>query len=237
MQPYGEGNWFHSRVSTSEHERKSIVTLVTASSNYIGMRWTGSKDDPQVISFSQVIRVNPSQMQTKIRAFMRSGFIKVSNLCPLEWTKLGKIWRTFVEQDEDGELNYLTSKLEQLIVASSLSLYSFSSDGISSDPVNDYRPISRLFECLDSNGFISDEKIQSLIGKKGASHSNYSYWISDLQNAGFIREVNGGFMITKEFPSLFNAIKSIPPPKGIKIDFKWNGITYTTTSAILFITN
>ena len=72
---YGREHWFHSRVASSKRERLSVVNLVEASKKYRGLRWSGSKTAPKNIQFSEEIGVNPSQMQTKIRAFMRFGFL------------------------------------------------------------------------------------------------------------------------------------------------------------------
>lgn len=92
--PYGEGNWFHSRSSSSRGERDTIIKLVQASkkSCYSSLRWSGDRTNPLAIQFANEISVEASTTQTKIRAFIRFGFIKDGHSCPLELTSLGKIW-------------------------------------------------------------------------------------------------------------------------------------------------
>ncbi|MBS3133225.1 HNH endonuclease [Candidatus Woesearchaeota archaeon] len=199
---YGTGNWVHSRVSSSKHERQSIVTLVEASKKYAGLRWSGSKDDPQNIAFSGEIGVNPSQMQTKIRAFIRFGFLKDKNVCPLEWTRLGEIWRNLVLNGGANLANY-TDRLEDLILASALIFYSFDSNGISINPTTNYRPIIELFQIADKNGNISKSALERLIGV-----SNLSYWLKDLVNAGFLKQINNHFQIGDKFPILMHAVRN-----------------------------
>jgi len=88
-----------------------------------------------------------------------------------------------------------------------LSLYSFSSTGMSEDPTSGYRPIPELLNALDLNRFISQRDLKALIGGK-----NYTYWIADLQNSRFLKEVSGGFQSENRFPTLQNGIKTIMLP-------------------------
>ncbi len=217
--PYGNGNWFHSRVSSSKGERASIVKLVKASFKYPRLRWSGSKTSLGNIKFAGEINVNPSQMQTKIRAFMRIGFIKEGTTCPLRWTKLGEIWQKLVI-NAGNNLAKITDEIEELIIASSLALYSFGSNGFSenSDPILNYRPIYDLLLHLDTEGFISQSDIEVLIGRRGASGSNYSYWVKDLENSAILEKTVGGFRLTQRFPKLLAAIKTVKMPANLSRD-------------------
>lgn len=203
MPTYGNGSWFHSRVSSSEGERESIVKLVENSKKYVGLRWSGKKTSTRNIQFAKEIGVKPAQMQTKIRAFIRLGFIKDKPNCPLEWTMLGEIWRRLILEAGDT-LKPHTSAIEQIIIASSLALYSFDNSGFSSRPDRDYRPFFELLKNLDSNGFISKDSLKSLIGNR-----NYTYWVIDFKRGGILEENNNGFILVNKFPNLFNAVKTI----------------------------
>lgn len=217
MSGFGAGNWFHPRISTSQHEKHSIVKLVEVSSNYPALRWSGKKTDPQNIAFAQEISVDPSQMQTKIRAFIRAGFIKDSNLCPLKWTHMGKMWRTIVISPIKNVYENIENKLEKLILASSLSLYSFTDLGISKypDPSKEYRPVFELIQASGESGFISLSNIKTLIWDGTRGRNNFSYWIGYLKDSGLISEVSGGFKIADTFPNLINAIRTISLPTNL----------------------
>lgn len=226
--PYGRGNWFHSRVSSSKGERASIIKLVKASVKYPRLRWSGSKTSLGNIKFAGEINVNPSQMQTKIRAFVRIGFIKEGTTCPLRWTKLGEIWQKLVI-NAGNNLAGLTDEIEELIIASSLALYSFNSKGFSenSNPMLDYRPIYDLLLHLDPEGFISQRDIEALIGRRGASGSNYSYWVKDLENSAILEKTVGGLRLTRKFPKLFAAIRTVKMPTNLSSD-DWRRIQNDT---------
>ena len=202
---YCQGNWFHSRVASSRTERASIVRLVEASVRHSGLRWTSSTD-PRSTRFAQEISVQISQMRTKINAFMRYGFIKKGYTCPLQWTKMGEIWRSLVI-NAGQNLQQYTDIIGELIIASSLALYSFNDTGFTYDPLNDYRPVRELFLKLNNQGFISTADIQTLIGE-----TNRSYWVTDLKNAGILGEIATGFQLTNKFPHLFNAIRTVTLP-------------------------
>lgn len=221
---YGRRNWFHSRVLSSKEERRTIVHLVDASKNYSGLRWTSSTDE-RSSQLAKEINVETSQMRTKIAAFMRFGFIKKDPICPLKWTKLGEIWRSFVING-GSNLKPYTDTVEELIIASSLAFYSFDEKKFTFNPTKGYRPVFDLFQTLDETGFISKGKIQDLIAGD-AERSNYSYWIGDLKNAGILEEEKGGFRLTNKFPDLFNAIKNFTIPTKLT-DSDWEVIQNDT---------
>ncbi|WP_424947299.1 hypothetical protein [Candidatus Spongiihabitans sp.] len=89
------GDWFHSRSSSNHGELLAVRTLVLESQKpkYAGFHWSGGREDnPQMYQFAEVVDIQPSTMQTKIRAMIRYGFIRDSNTCPLTWTRIGGLW-------------------------------------------------------------------------------------------------------------------------------------------------
>lgn len=221
--PYGQGNWFHSRSSSSEGERDAIVTLVKRSKTpqYSGLRWSGDKTLPLNVQFANEIGVNAATMQTKIRAFIRFGFLIDKHICPLEWSILGEIWRKTLT-DEDRRIRNRATKLEQLIIASSLAFYSFDDRTYQINPVGNYRPLHDLFNHLDANGFISQEDLENLIGKDRRP-SNWTYWMKDFTRGDILRETLGGYELTNAFPTLFEAIKTVNLPNNLN-DTQWQQI-------------
>lgn len=219
---YGEGNWVHSRSSSSAKERDSIIRLVRSSNKpeYQGIRWSGNTDDPHVIRFANEISVQSSTMQTKIRAFIRFGFIKDGNHCPLIWSDLGKIWRNLISKGKEFGRN--ADSIEELIIASALAIYAFDSRTYSKNPINNYRPLYELLKRLDSSGFISDSDLKRLIAGN-ARTSNFTYWKKDLKRSGLFKEDQGGMVRTRKFQQLTDAIMASPLPSSLS-DRDWDEI-------------
>ena len=221
--PYGGGNWFHSRSSSSRSERDAIIKLVQASkkSCYSSLRWSGDRTNPLAIQFGNEISVEASTMQTKIRAFIRFGFIKDGHSCPLELTSLGKIWWNLYAEDGD-KLKKHADLVEALLLVSYLSTYSFNSDRYVKNPTNNYRPIYELQNSVDSTGFISESDLETLIAGNSTT-SNFDYWKKDLLRSKILKEVTGGFKFTNTFPNLINAVRMVTLPTTLT-DQDWNEI-------------
>mgnify|MGYP001110328687 CR=1 FL=1 len=207
---YGRGNWFHSRSSSSEGERDKIVMLVNVSHlpRFHNVRWGGSKDDPDAIAFSNVISVNPSTMQTKIRQFIRLGYLKDDAFLPLKWSSLGDYWRRMSEGSQ--KLKSKSKDLEQLIIAHGLTLYAFDTRDYCINPTKGYRPILDLLQNVDASGFISTLDLRALIGDQ-----NYSYWKLDFERGGILRRSGNGFKLTRRFSGMINAVKTTTLPTNL----------------------
>jgi hypothetical protein len=207
---YGRGSWFHSRSSSSEGERDKIATLVDASrsSRFRGVRWGGSKYDQNVIAFSNVISVNPSTMQTKIRQFIRLGYLKDDAFLPLKWSSLGEYWIDMSEGSQ--KLKGRSEDLERLIIAYGLALYAFDSRDYQVNPTRAYRPLLGLLQSVDASGFISTRDLHALIGDQ-----NYSYWRLDFERAGILRRSNNGFKLTQKSSSIVNAVRTTKLPTNL----------------------
>lgn len=50
------------------------------------------KGAQKMYQFAAVAGIEPSTMQTKIRAMIRYGFVRDGNVCPLFWTRMGSLW-------------------------------------------------------------------------------------------------------------------------------------------------
>jgi len=207
---YGRGNWFHSRSSSSEGERDKIVTLADASHlpRFHNVRWGGSKNDPNVIAFSNVISVNPSTMQTKIRQFIRLGYLKDDAFLPLKWSSLGDYWRHM--SDGSQKIKNKSKDLERLIIAYGLILYAFDTRDYCLNPTKGYRPLLSLLRNVGASGFISTRNLRALIGDQ-----NYSYWRLDFERAGILRRSGNGFQLTRRFSGLINAVNTTTLPTNL----------------------
>ena len=89
------GDWFHSRSSSNLDELLTVRTLVLESQKleYIGFVWSAGRfENQKMYQFATAGNIQPSTMQTKIRAMIRYGFIKDGNTCPLIWTRMGSLW-------------------------------------------------------------------------------------------------------------------------------------------------
>lgn len=168
-------------------------------------------------SLANQIKVNPSTMRTKIRKFIRLGYIKERNFCPLEWTRLGNIWQDLFENKEEN-IRKESETVEQLMLTMSLGIYSFDSDGYQVNPVNNYRPLYELLMSVSASGHISNTALRSLMGD-----SNYVYWVQDFMRANVLKKHANGFSLTGKFPKLLKAIKKIRLPEHLD-DNDWRQI-------------
>lgn len=90
------GDWFHSRSSSNIDKLLAVRTLVLESQKleYIGFGWSVSRyGNQKLYDFASTANIQPSTMQTKIRAMIRYGFVKDGNTCPLVWTRMGSLWK------------------------------------------------------------------------------------------------------------------------------------------------
>jgi hypothetical protein len=118
------GDWFHSRVSSKWNELLAVRQLVYESQKleFIGLNCTaGREGNHQMERFALTINVRPSTMQTKIRNFVRLGFLKDNMICPLQWTRLGKLWNDLYSL---GNFD-ASQKVYRLTITIALSIYAF----------------------------------------------------------------------------------------------------------------
>lgn len=223
---YGEGNWFHSRIGSSEIERDKVLYLVEISKtpSYYNLKWSGDKNNPLAKKFAKEISVKASTMQTKIRAFIRLGFIKEGSECPLELTPLARTWLKLRNQKE-SELNKCADDVEALMLTYSLALYSFNSEKYAKSPVGMYRPIYELLKHVNANGCISEVNLKSLIAGKKSENSpqNYTYWKRDLLRSKILIEDVEGFNLSNKFKFLMNEVRSKQMPRDLT-DSDWERI-------------
>jgi len=212
---YDKGNWFHSRSSSSEDERDKIISLVNSShsAKFDNLRWSGSTSDPNVISFAKEIFVDPSTMQTKIRQFIRLGYLKDDPFIPLKWSTLAQYWMMLSESG--ASLKKYADPFEQLIITYGLALYAFDSKEFSSNPTRGYRPLLALLQEVNSTGHISRADFENLVGER-----NTTYWRLDLIRGGILEETANGFKLTRNFPDLINAVQKVPLPSNLN-DADW----------------
>lgn len=136
------GDWFHSRSSSNLDELLTVRTLVLESQKleYIGFGWSGGRQGNQkMYHFAAAGNIQPSTMQTKIRAMIRYGFIKDGNLCPLIWTRMGSLWNDLYTIG-----NYSAAKqIYELTLSISLAIYAFNNTQAqySINPANGDMPI------------------------------------------------------------------------------------------------
>jgi hypothetical protein len=215
---YGAGHWFHSRSSSSEVERDKIISLVEVSRSpkYATTRWSAGTSDLDVIAFAREISVDASTMQTKIRQFIRLGYVKDDSHLPLKWSTLSQYWRLLAESGK--ALNKYADAFEQLTITYGLSLYAFNSKGFAVNPTKGYRPLSALLQKVNTNGFISRTDLENLIGDR-----NFTYWRMDFIRGGILEEKANGFKLTKEFPILLDAIQKVNLPTTLSAT-EWNEI-------------
>ena len=75
--------WFHSKSSSSVGELLTVRTLVLESQKpeYLGFGWSGGRQgNDKMYQFSAIASIQPSTMQTKIRAMIRYGFVREGNM-------------------------------------------------------------------------------------------------------------------------------------------------------------
>lgn len=207
------GDWFHSRSSSNLDELLAVRTLVLESQKieYIGFGWSGGRQgNPKMYQFAAVAGIEPSTMQTKIRAMIRYGFVKDGNVCPLVWTRMGSLWNDLYTIG-----NYTAAKqIYELTLSISLAIYAFNSsqEQFSTNPANGDMPLKFLLTNLDNNNSISLQAFEALVdGNTARVGSNTSYWKRDLLNSGLFQQANDNLNYTNRYTSFVNEIRTFVP--------------------------
>ena len=207
------GDWFHSRSSSNLDELLTVRALVLESQKleYIGFGWSGGRRRNQkMYQFAAVGNIQPSTMQTKIRAMIRYGFIKDGNTCPLIWTRMGSLWNDLYSVG-----NFTAAKqIYELTLSISLAIYSFNNTQVqfSTNPANGDMPLKFLFNNLDNSNAISLQALDALVdGNTERVGKNTSYWKSDLLNSGLFQEANGNLFYTGKYTAFVNEIRNFVP--------------------------
>jgi len=206
------GDWFHSRVSSRWEELLAVRELVYESQKleYVGFNCTGGREDnPTMERFALTINVRPSTMQTKIRNFVRLGFLRDNMICPLQWTRLGDLWNDLYTV---GNLD-ASQKIYRLTITIALSIYAFndSRDQYTLNPLNGDRPLPFLLNSLEDNR-ISILVFSTLVdGTKTGVARNASYWKTDLINSGLFIEDNQYLIYSGIYPELITEIRNFIP--------------------------
>lgn len=219
------GDWFHSRSSSNLDELLTVRTLVLESQklDYIGFGWSGGRHRNQkMYQFATAGNIQPSTMQTKIRAMIRYGFIKDGNTCPLIWTRMGSLWNDLYSVG-----NFTAAKqIYELTLSISLAIYSFNNTQaqFSTNPANGDMPLKFLFNNLDNSNAISLQALDALVdGNTARVGNNTSYWKRDLLNSGLFQEANGNLFYTGKYTAFVNEIRNFVPSL-LLTDADWEAI-------------
>lgn len=219
------GDWFHSRSSSNLNELLTVRTLVLESQKleYVGFGWSGGRHRNQTMyQFAIAGNIQPSTMQTKIRAMIRYGFIKDGNTCPLIWTRMGSLWNDLYSVG-----NFTAAKqIYELTLSISLAIYSFNNtqEQFSTNPANGDMPLKFLFNNLDNSNSISVQALDALVDSNTARvGNNISYWKRDLLNSGLFQEANGNLFYTGKYAAFVNEIRNFVPSL-LLTDADWEAI-------------
>lgn len=219
------GDWFHSRSSSNLDELLAVRTLVFESQKleYIGFGWSGGREGNQkMYQFAAAANIQPSTMQTKIRAMIRYGFIRDENQCPLIWTRMGSLWNDLYTVG-----NYSAAKqVYELTLTISLAIFAFndSQTQYSINPADGDMPLKFLLNNLDNNDSISLGEFEALVdGNTSRVGSNTSYWERDLINSGLFKETHGRLIYTGKYPEFIQEIKNFEPDSLLNVE-DWQAI-------------
>ncbi len=219
------GDWFHSRSSSNIDELLTVRTLVLESQKleYMGFGWSGGRQGNQrMYQFAAVAGIEPSTMQTKIRAMIRYGFLQDGNTCPLVWTRMGSLWNDLYTI---GNIS-AARQIYELTLSISLAIYSFNNTQaqFSTNPANGDMPLKFLLNSLDGNNSINLQTFDVIVdGNKQRVGKNTSYWKRDLLNSGLFQQVNGNLVYTNRYTAFVNEVRAfIPNP--MLTDADWNAI-------------
>jgi predicted restriction endonuclease len=219
------GDWFHSRSSSNLGELLAVRTLVIESQKleYIGFGWSGGRQGNQrMYQFASVAGIEPSTMQTKIRAMIRYGFVKDGTTCPLIWTRMGSLWNDLYTVG-----NYTAAKqIFELTLSISLAIYAFNNtqQQFSINPANGDMPLKFLFNNLDGNNSISLQVFDALVDVNTTRvGKNTSYWKRDLLNSGLFQQTDGNLIYTNRYASFVNEIRNFVPNPMLN-DADWGAI-------------
>ncbi|MBS4016195.1 MAG: HNH endonuclease [Candidatus Latescibacteria bacterium] len=219
------GDWFHSRSSSNLEELLAVRQLVLESRKleYTGFNWSGGREgNKKMYKFASTINVEPSTMQTKIRAMIRYGFIKDENQCPLIWTKMGNLWNDLYTIGDFAA----AKEVYQLTLTISLVIFAFNNtmEQYSVNPGKGDMPLKFLVNNLDINHAISLKEFEALVdGNTKRVGANISYWKADLINSSLFQEVQENLIYTGKYPELIREIKTFEP-NPLLIDEDWKAI-------------
>lgn len=219
------GDWFHSRSSSNIDELLTVRTLVLESQKleYMGFGWSGGRQGNQrMYQFASVAGIEPSTMQTKIRAMIRYGFLQDGNTCPLVWTRMGSLWNDLYTIGNTGA----AKQIYELTLSISLAIYSFNNTQaqFSTNPANGDMPLKFLLNSLDANNSISLQTFDIIVdGNTQRVGKNTSYWKRDLLNSGLFQQVNGNLIYTNRYTAFVNEVRAFVP-NPMLTDADWNAI-------------
>ena len=219
------GDWFHSRSSSNLKELLSVRTLVFESQKpeYIGFAWSGGRERNQKMhQFATTANIQPSTMQTKIRAMIRYGFIKDGSQCPLIWTRMGSLWNDLYTVGNCSA----AKQVYELTLTISLAIYAFNDSQIqySINPANGDMPLKFLLNNLDNNDSISLREFEALVdGNTSRVGSNTSYWKRDLINSGLFRESYDRLIYTGKYIEFIQEIRTFEPAPLLSVE-DWQAI-------------
>lgn len=204
------GDWFHSRSSSNLDELLAVRKLVLESQKleYIGFGWSGGRQGNQKMrKFASVAGIEPSTMQTKIRAMIRYGFLREGNACPLVWTRMGSLWNDLYTVGNFSAAN----QIYELTLLISLAIYAFNDthSQYSTNPANGDMPLKFLLNNLDEKNAISIQIFETIVdGNTKRIGKNSSYWKRDLLNCGLFIHVNERLIYTNRYIEFVNEIKN-----------------------------
>lgn len=223
------GDWFHSRTTSHLSELATIQLLVKSSrrTEFVGKPWGADRNNPAnkwIYLFSATAKIGdnsiqPSTMQTKIRNWIRLGFLKDDNRLPLRWTQLGLLWVDAVNNGRGNDANLLY----QLILINSLALVSFSENSRTTDevPIEEGLAVKYLLRrALENAGELSKEELDDIIDSKTIREvsKNYSYWTRDLVQSGlFEKKADGSLVLLRDFQFMIEGILSYNPKMDISV--------------------
>ncbi len=219
------GDWFHSRSSSNLDELLAVRALVLESQKLenIGLVWSGGRQGNQrMYEFARAANIQPSTMQTKIRAMIRYGFVKDGNTCPLVWTRMGSLWNDLYTMGNA----FAAQQIYELTLSISLAIYAFnnSSAQYSTNPANGDMPLKFLLNNLDDNNSISLQKFEALVdGHTPRVGSNTPYWKGDLISSGLFNESGNRLIYTNRYEDFVNEIKNFTP-SSLLTDVDWKEI-------------
>ena len=203
------GDWFHSRSSSNYGELQSVRALVAASrkAEYCGLKWSsGRGQEPRLYQFGGEVGVQPSTMQTKIRAMIRYGFVQESEHCPLRWTRLGRLWSDLVNVGNEEA----AQDIYRFTLVHALAFFAFNERGYAKTLNGVFFPLRELLR-KTREGRIAEKDFRRLVdGATQRTGKNESYWRTDLLNSGMFEVTSGFLTVSPRFGELAEAIKSYP---------------------------
>jgi hypothetical protein len=173
-----------SRSSSNLSELLKIRSLLFESTklDFVGFNWlAGRENNDLMYQFASTIGAQPSTMQTKIQAFIRFGFIRDNNMCPLQWTRVESLWNDLYSIG-----NYAAARnIYEINLTTSLAICAFTDTilGFSINPSDGELPLKTIFNIFDYNESKSLREFKAPVdGTKIGEAQNISYWKRDLIN-------------------------------------------------------